>query len=167
MARFRWFGMRFFPLLSLGLATTAGASPSNEGVVLRPFQSGYPDETMIYEGEEARRLAREILPVAVDRLARVIVHESIMLPGGMYYGLSMEFELAPRVIAQTLCEQQLMIVSMTPDNRSVPRGEVRLLRAMAGSRVTTSTITTSAVGSGASNPTIAGRPRHWRKLAAD
>ena len=91
--------------LTTASATALAQERRSSGFELPAIKGGYPGRTFEFDGEQARLLVREVLPIVTDDAARVSVQEDIILPIGVYAGLT--FDIALNVTADSsICEER-------------------------------------------------------------
>ena len=107
MARFALLALSAVIISSLttASATALAQERRSSGFELPAIKGGYPGRTFEFDGEQARLLVREVLPIVTDDVARVSVQEDITLPVGLYAGLT--FDIALNVTADSsICEER-------------------------------------------------------------
>lgn len=91
--------------LTTACATALAQERRSSGFELPAIKGGYPGRTFEFDGEQAKLLVREVLPIVTDDVARVSVQEDIMLPAGAYAGLT--FDIVLNVTADSsICEER-------------------------------------------------------------
>jgi hypothetical protein len=91
----------------LGAAAPACAAPS--------IRTGYPADSVAYEGEDARALARQVLPAAAESTVGASVDEAVSLPGGGHYGISVTLMQPMQLAEDSVCIEPVTIVMLNYD----------------------------------------------------
>ena len=131
----RRIGLSFLPIVGLcacteePMRTVSATSPSQaiksapapHGFTLPRFQSGYPAAEFIYEGEKAKELTREILPVAIDQVTRVVASETVALPAGVHTGFTFDVAFKPRRHRDAICEEPHALVTIHYEKADLSR----------------------------------------------
>lgn len=114
-------------LAALNCTPAAAAPPAPDEFVLQPFEVSDRGKPVVYEGEDAKRLARQVLPVATDSVMRVVTNPMIMLPMGAYYrGLWVEVIMEPRALGTDVCEEPHYLIDFVYKEPYVARDKVLL-----------------------------------------
>jgi len=96
------------------------------GFAFPVFKTSYPGAKLVLTGQEAKRLAREILPVATPKISRVTVSPTMLVPGGLYIGLSIDLALEAKPAPFSLCEEPHIEINFRYDGWEKPNDEIQL-----------------------------------------
>ncbi|TFI56331.1 hypothetical protein E2493_20420 [Sphingomonas parva] len=94
------------PTFTLAAEKAAAPASRPSGFQLPAFNGSYPGQLFRFDGERAKLLVREVLPVVMDDVARVAVQEDTIFPGGHYWGLTIDIALKVRASSSPpICEE--------------------------------------------------------------
>jgi hypothetical protein len=120
----------FAPALLVSGQDAGGRQQVNKdgppGLSLPLFEPEAPAGGLVYEGIEAKRLAREILPVGAERVSRAVVTRSTANPGSTYLGVSVVLTFPIRVGELATCEEPEVVVTLRYRGQSRPQKDMRL-----------------------------------------
>lgn len=99
------------------------------GFALPRFRIGYPVDTFTYEGREARRLARYVVPLVAQEVTSAVVTERVVLPTSGYAGLHIDLTLRVRPAQRydSVCEEPHVRISMDYE-ATAPFGSLEMMR---------------------------------------
>lgn len=96
-------------------------TPSTDG-----FTINLTKKSVLYEGEEAQRLAQEVAPVVAARTRRAMVNAVTSAPGNHYTGFNIDLALEPEGLGEASCKAASIFVSFAIENRDGRPRETRL-----------------------------------------
>ena len=96
----------------ISIALFGAIAPANAAPVIR---TGYPDDSVAYEGEDARALARQVLPAAEASTVGASVDEGVSLPDGGHWGISVELRQQMQLVEDSICVEPVTIVMLGYD----------------------------------------------------
>lgn len=110
--------LALIPIAVLWAAAPASAVPT--------IRTGYPADSVAYEGEDARELARQVLPAAADSTVGASVDEGIALPGGRHWAISVELRQPMQLVEDGICIEPVTIVMLSYDQSDGREHDVAL-----------------------------------------
>ena len=97
------------------------------GFELPVFAGKYPGKTFVFDGREAKRLTREVLPVLTDDVTRASVREDLMLPVSVHSGFTIDFTVGMEAFySGSVCEERHAFVAFRYVGPDPGNSELRL-----------------------------------------
>lgn len=115
-------------ILSMPAHSQASAQElTRSGFELPLFAGKYPAKTVVFDDREAKRLAREVLPVLTDDVTRASVKEDLMLPVSVHSGFTIDFTVGMEAFySGTVCEERHALVAFRYVGSDPGNSELRL-----------------------------------------
>lgn len=106
-------------------ATAVSQDRRSSGFELPAIKGAYPGRTFEFDGDQAKLLVREMLPIVMNDVARVSVREDIMLPVGAYAGLTFDVALGVNADYPSICEERHVYIRFAYKGPDVDVREMR------------------------------------------